>query len=192
MPFVTEELFQRLPGNAGRTIVTASWPVRGGFEDPGAEGDFAFIKAVVEGTRQLRSEYGVKPGQAVRIAITGLNPRTRKAIDEERLTVMRLGRIATILEETKPGPAGHGVLPDGAGLVVELGDAVDVAKECARLGEELARLDRQLETLRAKLANQGFLSRAPADVVALEREKQGSWTSRRAALAAKLEALGCR
>lgn len=76
-------------------------------------------------------------------------------------------------------------------MFVALGDAIDVRRECRRLSEELARLDTQLTGLAAKLANDGFVSRAPAEVVAREREKERTWRDQRTVLADKRKALGC-
>jgi valyl-tRNA synthetase len=82
------------------------------------------------------------------------------------------------------------VLADGSEVAVALAGAIDVRQEC-RLSDELERLDRQLAGLAAKLANANFVSRAPADVVAREREKEQTWRAQRDALAGKLSALGC-
>jgi valyl-tRNA synthetase len=60
-----------------------------------------------------------------------------------------------------------------------------------RLGAELERLDGQLSALTAKLGNASFVSRAPAEVVARERDKERTWRGQRAVLANKLKALGC-
>jgi valyl-tRNA synthetase len=68
---------------------------------------------------------------------------------------------------------------------------VDVQQECGRLSTELARLDQQLAALAARLSNQNFVSRAPADVVAKERDKEQTWRTQRGVLADKLKALGC-
>jgi valyl-tRNA synthetase len=83
------------------------------------------------------------------------------------------------------------VLTDGSEVVVALAGAIDVKQECRRLSEELQRLDKQLDALGAKLANESFVARAPAEVVAREREKQEAWRTQRDVLAAKLGALGC-
>jgi len=83
------------------------------------------------------------------------------------------------------------VLSDGTPVFVPLGDAIDVDHECGRLGAEVGRLDQLLATQEKKLANQQFVSRAPADVVAREREKLVSWREQRGVLARKREMLGC-
>jgi valyl-tRNA synthetase len=76
-------------------------------------------------------------------------------------------------------------------VFVPLGDAIDVDRECARLREELDRIDGQLRSVAGKLANEKFVARAPAEVVEREREKEQSWREQRETLAAKLRALGC-
>jgi valyl-tRNA synthetase len=85
----------------------------------------------------------------------------------------------------------HAVLPDGSTVFVPLADAIDLRKECERLGRERERLERQLEAQAARLANSDFLSRAPAEVIERERAKERSWREQRDALAAKLRDLGC-
>jgi len=74
---------------------------------------------------------------------------------------------------------------------VALAGAIDLTQECRRLSDELQRLDKQLDALGAKLANESFVARAPADVVARERDKQQAWRTQRDVLATKLRALGC-
>ncbi len=193
MPFITEELYRRLPGRAEASIVVAPWPgAEAGRDDPEAERDFAFLQAAVDAVRAIRADYGVKPGQRIAAAVGHAPPWARGALERERHMVERLAQLSSLGEgDGTPGPAAHALLPGGADLFVRLGDVIDVTKECARLGTELARLEGQLATLRAKLGNDGFRSRAPADVVAREEEKERQWSAKRDAIAAKRAALGC-
>jgi valyl-tRNA synthetase len=198
MPFITEALFRRLPGRGADVLMTSAWPTGGKWRDDPAERDFGFVQEVVKAIRALRAEYGVKPGQSVRVSVSGLSPWQRSALQAERATVMRLARLERLADADQGESLGtmaragaHHVLPEGADLFVALGDAIDVARECARLGEEASRLDRQLSTLRGKLANPSFTSRAPAEVVERERAKERTQSEKRAALDAKLRALGC-
>ena len=85
----------------------------------------------------------------------------------------------------------HAAFGDGSEVFVALEGAIDVQQECRRLADEVARLDRQLAGLAAKLGNENFVARAPADVVAREREKERAWRDQRGVLADKREALGC-
>ena len=106
--------------------------------------------------------------------------------------VKRLGKIGELKIDAEPQGAGsHTVLTDGSGVFTALGEAIDVARECKRLGAEVERFDGLLRGLRKKLDNEQFVSKAPAEVVDKEREKEKSWREQRDAVAGKLQALGC-
>ena len=83
------------------------------------------------------------------------------------------------------------MLPDGSGVFVPLGDAIDVTRECRRLSEELARVDRQVTSVAATLANENFIKRAPPEVIERERGREKTAREQREALAGKLKVLGC-
>ena len=70
MPFITEELWRRLPGHADASIMVASWPgPDAGRADPEAERGFGFVQAVINAVRAIRADYDVKPGQRVAVVI---------------------------------------------------------------------------------------------------------------------------
>ena len=109
---------------------------------------------------------------------------------------MRLARVSQLsvtAEETHDdgGGGASAVLPDGTAVTVPLGDLVDLAKECARLKGEADRLRRVLSAQEQKLANQQFVSRAPAEVVQRERQKLDAWREQVGVLASRRERLGC-
>jgi valyl-tRNA synthetase len=197
MPFITDALYRRLPGRGDASIVIAPWPgADAGRDDRDAERDFAFVQALVNAVREVRAEYDVKPGTTLPVMVSMAGERQRGAIAAERAMIVRLAKAARLTdlpgETSFAGRIGsHALLPEGAEVFVELGEAIDVARECDRLTAELARLDRQLVAVRAKLASESFLGRAPAEVVEREREKERQWSAKRQALAAKLAALGC-
>ncbi len=83
------------------------------------------------------------------------------------------------------------MLSDGTAVFVPLGDAIDVGRECDRLGGEVERLLRMVDAQERKLGNEQFVSRAPADVVERERQKLAAWREQREVLVRKRELLGC-
>jgi valyl-tRNA synthetase len=175
-------------------LAAARWPAPNDrFLDPDAEARFAHVQALVTAVRSVRAEYGVPPSRTVRAYVHPATPTTLEAFTAEQQTIERLAKIAPLMLDGAggAGAGAHAVLPDGSSVFVPLGDAIDVAKECARLGKERERLDGQLQSVVAKLANQQFVARAPADVVERERAKERSWREQHDALAAKLRALGC-
>jgi valyl-tRNA synthetase len=86
---------------------------------------------------------------------------------------------------------GHAVLSDRTTVFVPLGDAIDIGRECGRLGTEVDRLLRLVNSQEKKLGNQQFVSRAPADVVDRERQKLTAWKEQAEVLVKKRELLGC-
>jgi len=189
MPFITETLYRRLPGTADATIVTAPWPTSAGHADAAAADDFAFVQAAVNAARTIRADYNVKPGQVVPASLTGTSDRQRGAVQAELGMIQRLAKIE--LGTAASGAGGYEVLPGGAALFVALGEAIDVQKECKRLGDERSRLEKQLAGLAAKLGNTTFIAKAPPEVIEGERAKQVAWTEKAKALGDKLKALGC-
>jgi valyl-tRNA synthetase len=194
MPFVTEALWRRVPGRpAEASISVAPWPRPDArAQDAAALAEFELVQQVVGAIRGIRAEYGVQPGQTVR-AFVSLDARAPSpALERERGTIVRLAKLSElVLAESGERVGGHAVLPDGTSVFVPLGDAIDVGRECTRLGTEAERLTALLASQEKKLGNQQFVSRAPAEVVAREREKLAAWTEQREVLVRKRELLGC-
>ena len=193
MPFITEELWGHLPGEREPLLAGAAWPTPNeALLDAEAEEQFGRVRALVGAIRMVRAEYGVAPGTEIRAFVGPANPDALQAFNAEQRTIERLAKLSRLATEDPPQEAGaHQVLPDGSTVFVPLGDAIDVAKECERLTGELERMDGQLTSVAAKLANEKFVSRAPAEVVEREREKERSWREQHEALAEKLRVLGC-
>jgi valyl-tRNA synthetase len=193
MPFVTEELWGALPGEREPVLAGARWPrPDAALHDPEAEAEFALVREVVGAVRNIRAEYGVAPGHAVRTFVQPATLAATEACNAEQRTIERLARIDGLTLGAPPSGVGaHAVLTDGSAVFVPLGDAIDVERECARLRDEVARLDTQLAAVARTLDNARFLAKAPADVVARERAKESSWREQRATLVEKLRALGC-
>ena len=193
MPFVTEALWRRFPGRPeDASISVAPWPRPDPrAEDAAALREFGLVQELVGAVRAIRAEYGVQPGQAVRAVVTA-DGAARAALERERATVARLGRVSDLtFGEPAERVGGHAVLSDGTAVFVPLGDAIDVDRECARLGAEVDRLLRVVEGQEKKLSNEQFVSRAPADVVERERQKLVSWREQHGVLVGKRERLGC-
>ncbi len=193
MPFITEELWGHLPGERGALLAGAEWPrPDDDLIDEAAEAEFALVQVVIGAVRAMRAEYRVPPSADVPAVVTIGSDTARRGVATEHDTIERLAKLSRLaVDEPTKGIGGHAVLSDGSAVFVALGDAIDVAQECARLRSEMERLERQVAGVAAKLANEQFVARAPKDVVEREREKESSWREQRETLAAKLHALGC-
>jgi valyl-tRNA synthetase len=194
MPFITEALWRRFPGRPEDASISASpWPSPDSRAvDSEALKEFGMVQELVSAIRGIRAEYGVQPAQVVRAVVTGDNGATATALKQERPTIMRLAKLSDLtLGESSERVGGHAVLSDGTAVFVPLGDAIDVGRECSRLGTEVDRLARLVESQEKKLGNQQFVSRAPPDVVQRERQKLTTWQEQREVLVKKRELLGC-
>jgi valyl-tRNA synthetase len=194
VPFITEELWQKLPGRkANELLVTAEWPTpRPELEDLRADQEFARVKTVIEQIRSIRAEYRVAPKTRLRAALVLRGNDKPATFEGERDTIVRLAQLDSLsLDGVQQGVGAHAIFGDGSEVVVALEGTIDVQQECRRLSDELGRLDNQLKGLAARLTNESFVSRAPQDVVAKEREKEKAWRDQRDVLAGKLKSLGC-
>jgi valyl-tRNA synthetase len=194
VPFITEELWQKLPGRKPDELLAGSpWPVvKPELEDPRADQEFGRVKIAIEHIRSIRAEYRVTPKTKLNATIVARGADTPAIFDGERDTIVRLAQLERLeLNGVPQGVGAHAVFGDGSEVVVALEGLVDLNQECRRLSEEYERLDKQLTTLAARLTNERFVSRAPQEVVAKEREKEKAWRDQRDVLAGKLKSLGC-
>ena len=190
VPFITEALWQRLPGHMdGTFLATSTWPSA---RPPAADargGEFELVKEIVEAMRRVRSEYGLAPGKMIEASIIAA-PALRHVLGDESPLIARLARTQLAVVDAAPaGAAANVVLSGGTELIVPLAGLIDVKKECDRLQVELTGLERQLTALEGRLGNPGFVDRAPANVVAAERAKRTEWQTKAGLLRARVEAL---
>ncbi|MGH8161310.1 MAG: valine--tRNA ligase, partial [Gammaproteobacteria bacterium] len=177
MPFITEELWQEvasLAGQNGESVMTAPWPRARDFaRDPEAETDIAWLQATVSALRGLRSELELDPARRIRASVHGANAETRERLERHGAAIAFLARLDALpaaSENAVPETAATAVVGE-ATLAVPLADLVDVVAELARLNKTLERLEAGRGQTEKKLANENFTARAPAEVVARERER---------------------
>jgi valyl-tRNA synthetase len=189
MPFVTEELWQRLPGSQG-SIMRAEWPEgQPGDLDPAAEADLGLVMEVIGAVRNIRGEMGLNPGQALPLVVLAHDEHAGQVLKQQAPRVAglaRLGDIAWAAEGQAPAKTASAAV-SGLTLYVPLEGLVDFAAEAARLDKEIAKLVKEAEPSRKKLMNEGFLAKAPAEVVEKEKAKVEEADSKLERLRASLE-----
>src|SRR5207245_5655163 len=187
--FIPEDLWPQLPGRKpDELLVPASWPTfRPELVDSDLDAAFLRVKQAVEKIRIIRAEYKVPPRTRLRASIKPRGRDRRSVFEAEGETIKRLAQVEELtFDGGMKGAVAYAGCGDGSEVFVALEGAIDVRQECRRLSGDVTRLDRQLAALAAKLTNQDFVARAPADVVAREREKERAWQDQRRALADKL------
>ncbi len=195
MPFVTSELWSRLPWPEGvgrpEDLIVASWPVADAERtDEEAEALLGTFRELVGEVRRLRKEYGVPEGKRVSIHLSGTTSAFASMVAEQGSALERLARVNEVVTTGDgDGIGAHAVLKNGTELFLPLSDVIDVDRELERLRGEIERIQGQLTGTEKKLENEKFVSRAPEEVVAREREKADLLREQAAKLAEKRQAL---
>ena len=190
MPFITEELWQRLP-HAGDSIMVAPYPKAGGRRHaPEAERAMDAVMDVITAVRNIRGEMRIPPG--VTLTATLRPPADARGLFEaQRPLVEALARARLTVDPAAARPRNSALAVVGAAeLYVELEGIVDLAAERQRLEKEIRRAAETIEFLRGKLARPEFLERAPAEIVDKERERLGEQEALRVKLAESLGWIG--
>ncbi|MBE0599427.1 MAG: valine--tRNA ligase [Desulfuromonadales bacterium] len=191
MPFITEEIWQVLPGSRPTaSIMAAPWPTEEGLplRRDGAE-RMERIMEVIRGLRNIRGEMDINPGKQI--------PALLDCKSGDALAVMRTGeryiralaRVETLTYGVgieRPAKAATQVAGE-VEILVPLAGLIDLEAEEQRLLKEIARLDKDVAMFEKKLANEAFVAKAPPEVLAKDRGKLAEAKDKAAILQRSLE-----
>ena len=203
MPFVTEAIWQNLPGVArgeGRgaggertsALMVTRWPAASGRYNAQAESDFGRIQEIVRGIRNVRAEYDVPAAKRIPALISA-----GEAVEliQASLPVMaflaRLDLAATQAAAELPAPGKAATLAvAGATVYLPMAGLVDLDAERRRIQGEIENIDKQVGRIEGLLGNPGFTAKAPAEVIERERAKLAELVEKRGQFTARLGELG--
>ncbi|HJP66329.1 MAG TPA: valine--tRNA ligase [Actinomycetota bacterium] len=189
MPFVTEEVWQRF--DIGESIMVASWPEpHPGHRDPEAEDEFAFAEELVGAIRRFRKSHGLRDSLALTATVAGSDWQ-RAVAEGLRPEIERLANASLEIRADPGDPAGSARLAaDGAQVLIPLAGVLDPEAERARLAKRIAEVQASAARSESKLGSEGFVAKAPPEVVEQERQRLVQARDEAAALAAQLDELG--
>lgn len=184
MPYITEELWQRLPGQkplhaayagAVPTVMLTAYP-QGADQliDEAAESEMQTIIELISRVRNIRSEMNIKPSERIPIVVGSPDESLRRVFSSARDQISRLVRASefTVGEQlAAPKASARAVLTGGAEVAVPLEGLIDFDQEIRRLQRELEKLQAEAAKLEAQLSNPNFVSRAPAERVSEVRAR---------------------
>ena len=166
MPFITEELWCTFTG--GQSLMTATWPVADKSQiDKKAEKVVVSLQEVVTEVRRFRNDQGLKPSQKIPGRFTG---------NKDVVAYESALRFLLRIENTEFTPSATLEIA-GTTIELDLTGSIDVVAERARLEKDLATAQKDQKTAEVKLGNEGFMAKAPADVVVEIRERLAKTTS---------------
>jgi valyl-tRNA synthetase len=173
IPFVTEEIWSHIPGTE-QLLMGRRWPAADeALIDPQAEADVGGAIAAVQALRAWRDRVAAAPAAVI--------PARLEATGYER-TADHVARLARCEWSSEDGAVVAAVTVPGGSVAVLESDAIDLEAASRRIEERRRWLDDEIARAERKLANQGFVAKAPATVVEAEREKLAGLQAERDAL----------
>jgi valyl-tRNA synthetase len=187
MPFITEELWTRTAEHADARdsmLIEALWPdLKSLPKNDDASTEMRWVIDLVMGVRSVRAEMNVPPAAKIELVLKDASAESKDRLDRNLGVIQTLARLASAhTTDTLPQGSAQFVLGEAI-VALPLGDVIDFAKERARLEKELKKAEDEIARFDAKLNNEQFVSRAPEDVLAEQREKRAEAL----ALAARLK-----
>jgi len=184
MPFVTEEIWHKLPGVAG-SIMVAPFPVaQPQLLDTAAEEEMTLLMGVITAVRNLRGEMNIPPGTKAPVQFYSSSAAALASLANHAKSLEILAKIDGLAFNPpgeRPQAAAKAVVDD-VEIYLPLAGLIDFAEEDRRLSKELEKISKELTTAQRKLANEDFVAKAPAAVVAKEKERVQSLTEKLAKL----------
>ncbi|MCH9672726.1 MAG: valine--tRNA ligase [Gammaproteobacteria bacterium] len=183
MPFITEEIWQRVNNLAdknGPTVMTQPYPQSDAARiDEEAEQTVEWVRQFVLGVRRIRGEMDIAPNKKLPILLQGGGSADEMRVAEHRVLLDSLCRVESLewLGADATAPECATALLGDLRIMIPLEGVIDVRAAIARTQKALAKESKDYETTATKLSNPKFVERAPADVVAKERERMDTMTN---------------
>jgi valyl-tRNA synthetase len=169
MPFLTEELWHRLPQPSGaRSISLDKFPEQHAeWTDATADADMGTLQEIIAAARNMRSEMKLDPKHKIPADFSTGNPALRKLVSENMHPLLRLAALSSLqISSGHVDPAGSVIRSTAQfDLRIAYGETVDKPGEIAKLNKEIERLTRDIESKQKRLADETFRSKAPQKVV---------------------------
>nr|WP_059392916.1 valine--tRNA ligase [Pseudomonas toyotomiensis] len=177
MPFITEEIWQRIKAQAGvqgETLMLQPWPVANESRiDAAAEGDIEWVKQLMLGVRQIRGEMKISMAKRIDIIVANASAEDLRRLADFEPLLSKLAKLDSVrvLAAGEEAPMSATTLVGEMEVLVPMAGLIDKDAELARLDKEIGRLQGEVQRVGGKLANEGFVAKAPAEVLEKERAK---------------------
>lgn len=191
MPYISEEIWQHLP-HEGETITLAAWPVYDpALENPEAVAEMNLLMDTIRAVRNIRAEVNVPMSKKIELMVKANSAETSSIIARNSHYIKRFCNTSEFdsgLDLSSPDKAMTAIIT-GAELYLPLAGLIDIEQEVARLEKELQNLEGEVLRVEKKLANEGFVAKAPAKVIEEERAKQADYSDKRDKVIARIKEL---
>lgn len=183
IPYITEEIWQRiatLAGRSGNTIMLQSYPQADESKiDAAAESEMQWVMDFIVGVRKIRSGMNIAPGKPLPVLLANASSQDAARLEANNAFLRSLAKLesVTLLAAGEEAPESATALVGEMKLLVPMAGLIDKEAELTRLGKEIERLEKEVQRLNGKLSNDKFVGKAPEAVVQKERDKLAEATS---------------
>jgi len=173
MPFITEDIWQKLPFPDKKESITISeWPAPSGFSYKEEYEDFEFIKKIITIIREIRGEYNIPINQKLNLFLRWLGSSSKKNIFIERIEeIKRLSFINEVEFIDTPIKKCAFATCEGVEIYIPIEGIVDIEKERKRIENEIEELKKHVNKIKKRLMSEDFVQKAPKEIVALNEKK---------------------
>jgi len=191
MPFITEEIWQQLP-HEGESITVASWPVvKEEFSDETSVREMNRLIEIIKSVRNIRAEVDAPMSRKINMVIEAKDAEITAELDRNRTYLERFCNTEelAIAEVVKVPEKAMTAVVTGAEVYLPLEGLIDIEQERERLEKDLEKWTKEVERVQKKLANKGFVNKAPEAIVEEERRKEKDYLEKQAKVKERLEEL---
>ena len=192
MPFITEEIWQHLPG-INKALILEDWPMEDSSMDFNeAEKSIEFIKSAIKGIRNARAEMNIVPSKKASLIFVTDNEDIKTTVEKGMKKFMTLASAESISfknDKTSLGDDNISVVLEKCEVFIPLKELIDFDKEIERLEKEKDKYLDEINRVDNKLSNEGFISKAPAKLVDEEKAKKEKYTDMLNNVLERLESL---
>ncbi len=190
VPFITDEIYRNLPGTEGSIMVQEFPRYNSKLSYKKESTAFGGIMDIIKSVRAIKTEMGCPPSKKVTLYVLAENRRTISSNADSILKLAGASEIKFISSQEEAGDKLVTKVLPSCTLYIPMGELVDLDKERERLNKELEKVTEEIRRADGKLNNQGFISKAPKNLVENEREKLNKFQSLREKILEQLKALG--
>ena len=167
MPFITEEIWQKIKVE-GETIMLSQFPVVDEAQiNPEVVNSFKYIQGVISSLRNIKAEMGISPAKEVKVVIKTSDENELKTLEDNYLFITKLAKIEEMTygkDVTKPEQSGFRVTGNSEVYMILTG-LLNVEAEIKKITEQIEKVQKDLDKVNAKLADERFTSKAPAHIL---------------------------
>jgi valyl-tRNA synthetase len=191
MPFITEEIWQSLP-HEGESITIAAWPtVNSELTDTKAAAEMKLLVEVIRAVRNIRAEVNTPMSKQIQMQIKAKDENVQAQLETNRAYIERFCNTSSLIIATDMTTSEKSMtaVVTGAEIILPIEGLINIEEEIKRLEKEREKLDKEVERVQKKLGNEGFLKKAPENVIAEEKAKEQDYVEKREIVIARINEL---